>query len=148
MRKNKFLLISVAILSGCSLSFNESETQEYFVNEVTHHNYFEVENKAISWDNILNVPLENYYVYFYSPSCSHCADLKDWIIEKCLELDNIFIVKSSEKDVIGKNVTSSIGATSVSNIMILGYPSLIQVVNHVIYKNVAGKTKIQQLLNT
>lgn len=146
MRKIIVSLLVTPILVGCQtvkkdeIIINNEET------EVTQHNYFEVEDKFINWSNIFGVKIDHYFVYFYSPTCSHCSELKDWIIEEALRRENIYFCKESQLDVISQNTASSIGAKSVDQISILGYPSLIEIKDKIVVKNVAGKTKIQSAL--
>ena len=147
MGRKFLILLFLPLLVGCN--FYRPIKENFYVPpiEVTTHNYYEVQDHTILWTKIFQVGLPNYYVYCYSPTCSHCSDLKDWIIEKALERQDIYFVKASEYDVIVKDTSSTIGATNVSQLAILGYPSLIQITNQIVVQNVAGKTKIQNLLN-
>lgn len=147
MRGKNILLFTTALLTGCSLAPNQEAKDEISVVEVSHHNYFEVDDKSVAWNKVFDVAVSDYYLYYYSPSCSHCSDLKDWIIETALNRGDIYFVKASENDIISKDVSSSINATTSDKIIILGYPSMIQIINKTVVKNVAGKTKIQELLS-
>lgn len=146
MRKIFLALFTTTLLSGCTLLQLGSPKIEQEIIEISHHNYFEVEDKAVTWTKVFNIENNSYFLYYYSPSCSHCAELKDFIIEKALERGDIYFVKSSENDVIAKDVSSTIGATTSEQIAIVGYPSMIQIVNKIVTKNVAGKSKITELL--
>lgn len=146
MRKICVLLFAAPLLSMCNFD-EQKEVIEIEVPEITHHNYFEIENKSVLWSQVFEVDKSNYFVYYYSPTCSHCAELKDWIIEKALELGNVYFVKESAMDVISKDVSESIGARTVDKISIQGYPSLLQIENKTVIKNAAGKTQIQNILN-
>ena len=69
------------------------------------------------------------------------------MIETALSRSNIFFVKSSEKDEIVYDVSKSIGATTPEQIVILGYPTVIEIKDKILVKNVAGKSEIKKLLN-
>lgn len=146
MGKNFCIIFLIPLLFGCS---PKPKIEDVLITpqvEVTTHNYYEVQEFTISWQKIFDVSKPNYYVYIYSPTCSHCADLKDWIIETALVRQDIYFVKASENDVIVKNTTHTIGATKVSELAILGYPSMFKIDDKILTKNVAGKTNIQNLL--
>ena len=147
MRTNYFLLIFPILLGGCTITKKEEKINvSNIVIPEADHEYFEVENYFINWENILKQNNEVYYVYFYSLTCSHCQELKNWIIERALVRGDVFFVKGSNKDTIKSDVASTIGATSVDEVAIMGYPSLLKIVNKTVTLNAAGNTKIIELL--
>lgn len=147
MKRNAYLILSTLLISGCVPKTEIEVVQEDAPIEITHHNYFEVEDHQLTWANMFGAKEADYYVYFYSLTCSHCSELKDWIISKALELGNVYFVKESQADIIKKDVSASIGASSAAEMSILGYPSLVEIRDKIIIKNVAGKTQIQRLLS-
>ena len=132
---------------SCSLTKKEEKfiPQNNVVIE-TSHEYFEVENFYINWKDILVQNKDIYYVYIYSQTCSHCLDLKNWIIEKALERQDIFFMKGTNKDVIATDVSNTIGITSIENLAILGYPTMLKIQDKTLVKNEAGNSKIKDLL--
>ena len=137
--------MSTVLLIGCTNS--EKETNIFIHKTVSiSHEYSEIKNYELSWDQIFNPILENYYVYFYSTSCSHCVELKDFIIEKALKREDIFFVKSSNRDQFTDDPNKSIGAENPGEIWILGYPSMLRFENKKCTKSFAGSDKIQSEL--
>lgn len=147
MMKKFCLVILTAILAGsCAPQNQEPNYEPAIVPEITIHNYFEIEEKKIGWNDIFNIYFNKYYVYYFSTTCSHCAEIKNWIIETALKRGDIFFVQASEKDVLKIDVSDTIGLTTSENMKIIGYPSLVEITNWKVTKNVAGKTQIQNLI--
>ena len=61
--------------------------------------------------------------------------------------ENIYFVQDSEDVVIDKNVDQTIGINDVESLLIKGFPSLVQIDNKTITKNVAGINDIILILN-
>lgn len=148
MRRFILFLTIPLLLSGCNSTKKEQEKdiQNVVIPEV-ERNYGEVTHLLIEWDEVFEVTKNQYFVYYYSVNCSHCNELKNWIIEQALNRDDIFFVKGSSKDKLRNDVTGTIGATNMEDIAILGYPSCIEFKDKKVFKNVAGKSKIIQLLS-
>lgn len=148
MRRIYFLAAIPLLLGSCALTKKEEKIN---VTDVVipdaDHEYFEVEDMYINWSDILNQNNDTYYVYIYSTTCSHCKELKNWIIEKALERDDIYFVKGSSENKVKTDVSQTIGATEVENIAILGYPTLLKISNKTLVVNVAGNSQIISLLN-
>lgn len=148
MRKIFLFLTLPLILGGCSLTKKESkiDIKNVEIPEVDHE-YFEVTELTINWADILIQNNDTYYVYIYSQNCTHCQELKNYMIETALKRDDIFFVRGTSKDTIKTDVSTSIGATKTEDICILGYPSLLEISEKTVVKNVAGKAKIIDLLS-
>ncbi len=108
----------------------------------TKHDYSEVREKRIFWSEIFSQKNEQYFVYFYSLTCTHCQSLKDRIIEYSLYRDNIYFVQSSEEIFLGNDEQISLGATTSDELSILGYPSLIEINQKVCVFICSGEDKI------
>ena len=147
MKPNKLILLLVPILLfGC----NESEPQKQYNDEEiipVAHEYSEISDYELTRETIFDVDEDKYYVYFYSLTCSHCEELKNFIVEKALERGDIYFVKGTSKDQITTNPNKSIGAGNPGEIWILGYPSLLQISSQKCTKNLAGITQIKSELN-
>lgn len=148
MKKQIIYIIFPIILGGCSFTKTEQKSviPAIEIPEVNHE-YFEVEIFTLNWEDIFFENNSPYYIYVYSTSCSHCQELKNWIIEKALDRGDIFFVKSTNKIPLSGDVSSSIGATKVEDISLLGYPSMLKINEKTVVKNVAGSSKIKDLLN-
>lgn len=146
MERKILILILLPLLTSC---FEQPNLQNEHISDQIieiEHSYDEIELYSIQWNNIFDVERNDYFVYFYSNSCSHCLELKNWIIEKALSRGDIYFVKGTNKDVLKTDVKYTIGLGNVGDFAILGYPSLVQIKDKIIKKNVAGKKEIQSLL--
>ena len=142
----KLFLIPILVLSSCS--YEEKEKPQYEVNVVipVNHDYSEVSEYELTWDSIFDGLGEKYYVYIYSSTCTHCEELKNYIIEKALDRGDIYFVKGSSKDQLTNDSKKLIGAEIPGDIYILGYPTLLQISSHKCTKNLAGTTQIKSEL--
>lgn len=146
-KKLVLILFSSILFSGCSLTKTDEKIDvSDIVIPNTNHEYFEVDYMSINWADILLQNKEAYYVYIYSLMCTHCQELKNYIIDEALKRDDIFFVKGSNKDVIKTEVSNTIGATDVKDIAILGYPSMLKISNKTLVQNLAGNSKIIDIL--
>ena len=147
MKLNKFILFLIPILLfGCAESEPRKEiSEEEFI--PAQHEYSEVSDYELTRETIFDVDETNYYIYFFSLTCSHCEELKNFIIEKALNRGDIYFVKGTSKDQITNDAKKSIGAENPGDIWILGYPSLLKISNQKCSKNLAGISQIKSELN-
>ena len=138
----------MVILTGCSFEKDISKNSVAFDPNIVEieHDYSEILEYQIKWENIFKIEVENYYVYFYSLSCSNCQEIKNFMIERALERKDIYFIKSSNEIPIQNDVKSTIGAQNVVDFAILGYPALIKIEDGKCTKNIAGKSQILTLL--
>lgn len=147
MKTFYFLLAFPLLLGGCSFTKKEEKINvSNIIIPDADHEYFEVEKYFINWESIFKENIDTYYVYNYSTNCNHCQELKNWIIETALTRGDIYFVKGSNKDVIRNDVSDTIGATNVNQVAIMGYPTLLKIDHKILVKNVAGNSKIMDLL--
>ena len=143
--KNKlhYLILITFTLFGCQ-SEEKDDTVISDESEVQiEHNYEEVSDYELFWESIFDVGETNYYVYFYSLTCSHCEELKNYIVEKGLERGDIYFVKGTSKDQITNDPKKAIGAEIPVDIWILGYPTMLKISNQKCTKNLAGINQIK-----
>lgn len=147
--KTKFLIFILPIAcAGCSFNEKDEKTETQLIETpVINHEYSELDDRHILWDEIFDQQLNEYFVYFYSLTCNHCELLKNEIIEIGLNRDDVFFVKGNSQVVLKNDVYYTIGAGNVGDFAILGYPSLVKIMNGICIKNVAGKTQILNLLS-
>lgn len=113
--------------------------------EEVKHTYEEVNHLLMEWQDLLTKE-NNYYCYIYSIYCTHCENIKDIVINKALQIDNLYFVKYQKDIPIFKDVSNTIGAKDIESVGILGTPSLIGVDNHEVILNVAGEKKVLEIL--
>ena len=144
MKTFKSLLYLIPFLSlvGCS-AIAETVKPKTEEKVVVEHNYSEIQEYELVWETMFDVDSSLYYVYFYSTTCNHCEELKNYIIEKALSNENIYFVKGSSKDQITNDPNKSKYAENPGDIWILGYPTLLQISSHKCMKNLAGISQIK-----
>lgn len=148
---SKSLLILISILmGGCNNSKHSSSSspsRSTTSEVVARLDYSDVKDKFIFWSNIFGIDKNSYYVYFFSRTCSHCSSLKQFILEKAIELNDIYFVENCEEIVFISDIGSTIGLTSIENFGIYGFPSIIKIEDKAITKNIAGSSLIRSELS-
>ena len=137
--------IILFVLPSCSLT-KKAESQNNATIIAVDHDYNEVSDYELLWDTMFDVDSAFYYVYFYSLTCNHCAEIKNYMIEKALQQGNIYFIKSTSRDQLTTDQNKSKNAENPGDIWILGYPSLIAISNKKCSKNLAGISQIKQEL--
>ena len=138
----------ILLLTSCTpTSIISPQKSSEISNEIIEHDYSEISYRKIGWDDIFFQDKNEYKIYFYSLTCAHCKNLKNSVIEYALKNDDLFFIEANEKVVIKNDVSDTIGATSISQMGILGYPSLIKIDQKVCVFNVAGESEIISKLN-
>ena len=132
-----FALCSCGEQYSARISNTISSSSPSPISEISH-SYDEVSNRKIYWSNIFTRPEEHYYVYLYSLTCSHCASIKNQMIEYALsDVSPIYFVESSPEINIDSKV-DSVNVSTLEDLSIKGFPSLLVLDNHVVTKNLAG----------
>ena len=134
------------MLGSCNKEEEKTNPNYPSYTSVDTYSYSDVKDKEILYSNIFGMEQSNYYVYFYSRTCSHCNDLKPFIIPKIIERNDIYLVEASEQVVILEDISVTIGVSSIENFGILGYPSLVKIEEKVVTKNIAGINPIKNEL--
>jgi len=143
MRKFLLFLFSIT-LTGCvnsakTITFSSLGTTS---SSEMSHDYSEISNMRIDWDEIFDQKDDSYYVYIYSRTCSHCVSIKNKMIKYALTNNGIYFVEDSEKIVIKNDINYTIGLSSAEKLAILGFPSLLKITKKILTKNIAGTEKI------
>ena len=147
LKRLKFLLM-IFLLNGCSAEDQNTVVfEEENVIIETQRSYDEITDYELVWENIFDVDSENYYVYFYSTTCSHCQEMKNYMIGKALERKDIYFIKGSSKDQITNDLKNQKYAENPEDIWILGYPTLIKIVSKKCIKYCTGTSQIKAELN-
>ena len=146
--KTLFLLISL-FSNSCYSSSSSSLTSFKSISQTSYIEltYRDVEDKTILYSNIFGVERDSYYVYFFSRTCSHCNELKPYILKIAIDRDDIYFVESSEQVVFVEDIEQTIGLDNVEGFGILGYPTLIKIEEKKITKNIAGIPSIRNELS-
>ncbi len=100
----------------------------------------------IVWDDIFNQDSEDYYVYFYSATCGHCASIKNEMINfnysSPYEMYFLDCTNGAKYGPI-KNIE---GISNLEDFYIFGTPFLAELKNRVIYKYYCGASEIRSFI--
>ena len=142
MKLFKFAIFIPSILSlfGCVENIQEESIKNSVLPE--EHDYKEIQKYYLSVEGIFDVENDQYYAYFYSLTCSHCQELKDFIIEKGLERHDIYFIQSSANDQFTTDPNLVINAENPGDIYILGYPTMLKIEDKKVTKNLVGNEEI------
>jgi len=135
-------IILFALDSDSSTQYNTCQ-----FDSVEPHRYEEVASKTIVWEELFDVALSNYFVYLYSPYCGHCLSIQNLVVQYafCGEKEIRFVV-ASEDVRLGQNIELTMGASTVEQVWILGYPSLLTISQRRLVANIAGTANIVDIL--
>lgn len=86
------------------------------------------------------------YFYFYMDGCISCDSLKNHIVTYALHNDDFYLVIPSNKLNYGYDCSINIGATNYQDIVITGFPTLLEIKNYQVSNNYVGVNEISNLL--
>ncbi len=136
--KRLILLPITLLLLSCSTSKENPIESSLTCN----YDYLDVEDRFMVWSDLL-IREGNYYCYIFSQYCTHCENIKQAIISKALTTENFYFI-TFQKDIVPiiADVGATIGQTDISQIGILGTPTIIEINNHMVKYNEAGEKAV------
>lgn len=137
-------LVSPFMLFSCTEITKEEPIENIII--PTERDYKEVKQYELTLETMFDVDSNSYYCYFYSVTCSHCRELKDFIISRALDRGDIYFIKSSSKDKFTTDRNLVINAENPGDIWILGYPTMLKIDDKKVSKNLVGNEEIIQEL--
>ena len=129
----------------CTVSCSKTETS--FSSEQIYHDYDEIQEKTIMWNELLNQKQRHYYSYIYSPRCGHCNEIKQEVIDYGLEHNDFYFILYTNDIPVDYEIETTIGKSDINDVFILGTPSLIEIENSVVINNLAGSKSILMTLS-
>lgn len=135
------------LFTACIPHRSSSRPDEFSVDPTVHHDYGEVRDIHISYENIFKMPEDDYLVYFYSLYCGHCLEIKDEVIEFALcEDGGIYFVREAPEVAVIKEEDVITGVDDIADFGILGYPSLVEIKEGAVALSVAGAEPVRIVL--
>ncbi len=135
-------LIALLGVDSCAAtvfpSFAYDESSNGSSQNTSTHSYEEVSAFFIPYEEIFLIDKISYYVYFYASWCPVCNEIKDKVISSALLNQNIYFLNEPREIKYAENISSTIGVSSLENLYIVGYPSLIKISNQAVEKNLGG----------
>lgn len=126
--KGKILLLIIPILFSCSTNKEQED-----VPVIPHHDYQEVKDLMIKWEDVFNHEEENYAVYFYLPTCKYCETIKDEVIDIALTHETkIYFCSDKENIRIDEDAHPKelLGISQIDYLSIVGFPTVFQITHH------------------
>lgn len=131
MRLIRKLIIPLLILCSCS---NQVEAKL--------HNYDEIKDHLISWNEVFKQNEDDYLVYFYSETCGHCKELKQEIISFYLkDITLMYFVCTDIEAKYGPRA-NLLGIDNITDFYIFGTPFLLRLTNHIVSSYYVGKEEV------
>lgn len=137
---------TLLIVSCTPFNTNNSVSNSDSISSSINHEYHEIENKKIAWNDVFSLAKVQYFVYFYSKTCSHCQQFKNTIIEYGLRHNDFYFCEDCKDTIISNDVGKTIGINSINSFCIQGFPSLVKIEKGVCVINVAGISNISLIL--
>lgn len=136
--KRFLLLITFCLLCSCHSSSSTKIVFDY--TDVSTH---------IDWKDVFVQDECEYMVYFYSLSCGHCKELKQYILDYYFAHDDLmfFVETSKSEDAKFGKDPNLIGACDISTFYILGTPSLFKILDGKVYDFYSGVSQIKSYLH-
>ena len=138
MRKLSSLLLPLLLLTGCG---GKAVPQE-------QHNYHEIKDRLIEWNNIFEQEEDDYLVYFYSERCGHCNELKQDILSFYFkEYIPMYFVCTDYDAVVGPR-SDIAGVDNIDDFFIFGTPFLTRFKDHKVSNYYVGVAEIRSFIST
>ena len=135
-----------AMFASCSPAASEQMSKNAF------SEYEIVQNNQIIWSEIFTQTEDNYLVFFYSETCGHCHEIMgDVIAFSEAEIVRTCYLNTQEqgfKIPINSAIELTIGISTVDELFIAGTPTILEVKNHIVTNNIAGKDECITFLNS
>ena len=128
-------LTSLAIVVSCS-PIRETTNNKNIVEQEEI-----IKNKEIPWLEALNQKENHYIIFVYSETCGHCHDMMDEIIDfaKSGILVTYFINTRKNEVPISREIIEN--TTDITELSILGTPTILEIESKTVIKNIAGIDK-------
>ena len=128
-------LTSLAIVVSCSPTRETTNNKNIVEQEEI------IKNKEIPWLEALNQKDNHYIIFVYSETCGHCHDMMDEIIDfaKSGILVTYFINTRKNEVPISMEIIEN--TTDITELSILGTPTILEIESKTVIKNIAGIDK-------
>ena len=132
MKKLTSLIIPVFLITGCEPS------QAIKV----EHNYHEIKDHLIPWEDVFSQEEHDYLVYFYSERCGHCNSIKNDVISYYLTTEETMYFVCTDIDAVFGSQSDLTGIDNITDFYIFVIPFLARLVEYAISKYYVGSSAI------
>lgn len=136
MPKLNRLLLLLFLITSCGSSYAQ-----------TKHNYHEIKDRIINWNQIFEVNDERYLVYFYSERCGYCNDIKQEILNYYfLHIDSLYFV-CTDLEIKTGPIKELTGINNIDYFYIFGTPFLVEFNLQTVTNYYVGKDDILSFIS-
>ncbi len=140
MMKNPSFFLAAMLLVGCH-SPTVSSSNDY--------DYSQIDLWLVEWESLFEIDETHYYVLIFSLCCQHCLVLEDLAVayalgEKAIPL---FFIQATPEIPIGTRIEDTFGATTVDEVFIIGWPTLIEIRWDVLIGQSVGEEEVRRKLS-
>ena len=141
MRPICFLSIFILFVASCSNTTTSSKVK---------YDYSMVEEYKITYLEVFNINIDEYYIYYYQTTCLHCAKIKNVMIEYALENKGTmyFIEVLKDEGFRSINKEDTIGAKDPLDAFAFMTPQLSLVKDKTIMETYLGEEEILKIIET
>lgn len=111
-------------------------------NEPIFHNYHEIKDRLIVWNQIFELEEDYYLIYFYSERCGYCNDIKQEVLNYYFNLSSSMYFVCTDYDIVTGPAKDLVGLNNIEEFYIFGTPFLIEVKEQSVTNYYAGKEEI------
>ena len=115
MKKLKFILLPMLMMCSCA-----EQT------EIVIHNYHEIRNSLISWENIFFIEDDEFFVYFYAEKCGYCNEIKQSVLNFYLKNLCVFYFVNCDFEIKTGPIIDLRGIDNLDEFYIFGTPFLVK----------------------
>lgn len=136
MPKLNRLLLLLFLITSCGSSDAQTE-----------HNYHEIKDRIINWNQIFEVNDERYLVYFYSERCGYCNDIKLEILNYYFLHINSFYFVCTDLEIKTGPIKDLTGINNIDDFYIFGTPFLVEFNLQTVTNYYVGKDDILSIIS-
>ena len=133
-------ILFVVILTSC-------QTQDLSVSS-EKYGYDRIEALIIPWEGLFDVGPDHYLALVFSKSCQHCLAIEDTVVRYALAEGNtpLFFIPATSEIPKGNDLSKTLGATSIEEVFIMGWPTLLELSSGILIDHRAGEKAVLEKL--
>jgi len=138
--KKRSVMVCATLLLSCQGLDSSVPSRAY--------TYDEIETRIIPWENLFDMAENHYYSLVFSKSCQHCLAIEEQVVRYALSDSRplLFFIKATPNIPKGTPISATVGATSVDEVYVLGWPTLLEIEEATLVSHVAGEKAISEKL--
>ena len=136
MTKLNKLLLFLILVTSCGSSDAQIK-----------HNYHEIKDRIVNWNQIFELTDEHYLIYFYSERCGYCNDIKQEVLNYYFIHLNAFYFVCTDLECKTGPVKDLTGTNNIDDFYIFGTPFLIEFNFQTVTNYYVGKDDILSFIS-